>query len=1016
MFNKISQIRNNISVKRRLTALILIIGTLIILFGALMVQNITRADKEINRINEVYLKNLIHLSELIENLYSVLLENHILNEDILNPNAINASINMDLINAQINSYAQSTTDEAQKVLFNNFTLEFYNYLAILKDINVLKLNKQYEQANQLRITKEIKAFHKMQAYIKNLIDYNTQAIQQNNLRIKKIQKNALLKTYIFSLILFLISIVSVLLLIRDISPAIRNIKTNLEILSGGTIPKHKIPESENEIGQIAKLFNKLTDNLSKLNEFALTLSKGNYSDEFNLSATGDFIGKALVNLRNNLKQAQEQDEKRKIEEERRNWVNKGHAMFSEILRQRAGGITELTDNIIKNLVRYLDANQGGLFLVDDSGKEPKIELTSAFAYDRKKFFQKEIGFGDGLIGTVALERNTIYLKEIPEDYIEIESGLGDANPDSLLIVPLKFEDAILGVVELASFKEFQEHEITFVEELAQSIASTLLTAKINARTEQLLEESEKKSKELAAQEVEMRQNMEEMRATQELAQRREADLRGILSAVDNTLMKGEYNVDGTLLSVNERHLQTMGYELSEIIGKNIEIFIPKEELNEFRKIWRNVVEGNPRQIEVKRKTKAGETIWLINQYTPVQDEKGEISKVLYLAHDITKYKQSEEEAKVKALELEKKEAELRENIKKLETVKEDISKKNYEITGILNALNASMIVTEYGMDGKIIKVNQNFMELFQKTEKEMIGHRMIDCTSIERSEEEDKELWTKLKLGQTQIVYTKFIFENKETVWLHETYTPIFDQNNKVYKVFAISRNVTDLKLVEERNEVLMNATREHSNALQEKDREMQETIRSLLLQEEQLVESMKEYRDISDALLILYPTIEINKAAKITYFNDLFIQLTGFTHGEIEQKDLLQFVDGKNKTLLKRIIHSAFNNNKEVVTVELQLKDKLIPVKMTVIPISNNEGNVEKVEIFIIDLSGLSINMAAADESTELIEAKKKELEQLQKEISGLKKSKTEIDKLIDKEEDKLYHDWLTKIKNKLK
>ncbi len=1014
MLNKISKIRNNIPIKKRLTVLTVIIGLLIVSFGALLIQNISRADKQINEINEVYLKNLINLSGLIENLYSVLLENHILNDDLLNPNAINASINMDLINAQITNYAQQTTDEVQKVLFDNFTLEFYNYLAVLKDINVLRLNKQYEQANQLKATKEIKAFHKMQSYIKNLIDYNTKAIQKNNLQIKKIQQNSIIKTFIFSAILLLISVISVFLLIKDIHPAIKSIKTNLEILSSGSIPVAKITESENEIGQIAKLFNKLTENLSQLNEFALTLSKGNYSGKYSFTGTGDFIGKALIDLRNSLKQAKEQDEKRKIEDERRNWVNKGHALFSEILRQRAGGITELTDNIIKNLVRYLDANQGGLFLVDDSGKEPKIQLVSAFAYDRKKFFEKEISFGDGLIGTVALERNTIYLKEIPEDYIEIESGLGDANPNSLLIVPLKFEDAILGVVELASFKEFKQHEITFVEELAQSIASTLLTAKINARTEQLLEESEKKSKELAAQEIEMRQNMEEMRATQELAQRREADLRGILSAVDNTLMKGEYNVDGTLLSVNERHLQTMGYELSEIIGKNIEIFIPKEELTEFRKIWSNVVEGNPRQIEVKRKTKAGETIWLINQYTPVQDEKGEISKVLYLAHDITKYKQSEEEAKRQAEELVTKETELKENIRQLELVKENISKKNFEITGILNALNADMLVLEYDLNGAIINVNQNFIELFHKTKDEMLGLKLHECLNIERSEQEDVDLWNKLKLGQAQKIQTKYIISNEESIWLNETYSPIFDQNNKVYKVFTIARNITELKQLDEKNSILLQMTKEHTNSLQEKDREMQETIRDLLLQEEQLAASMKEYRDIADSLLLLYPVIEINKNAQISYFNDLFIQMTGYTYGEIDQKDLLQFVSGKNKTILKRIIHSAFNNNKETVNVEILIKGNVLPVKITVIPITDNENNVLKLEMFFIDLSGL--NIGTADESEEQIAAKKKELADLQKEIVKMQKEQELIEKMLDKEEEKLYHQWLRQIKKKLK
>ncbi|RLD75563.1 MAG: hypothetical protein DRJ10_15040, partial [Bacteroidetes bacterium] len=130
MFNRISKIRNNIKIRKRLTALILLIGVLIISYGTVMIQNVSRADIKIHEINDVYLKNLIQISELVENLYSVLLENHILNESTLDPNSVSVSINIDLINATIGNYSQSITDETQRVLFEKFSLEFYNYLAV----------------------------------------------------------------------------------------------------------------------------------------------------------------------------------------------------------------------------------------------------------------------------------------------------------------------------------------------------------------------------------------------------------------------------------------------------------------------------------------------------------------------------------------------------------------------------------------------------------------------------------------------------------------------------------------------------------------------------------------------------------------------------------------------------------------------------------------------------------------------------------------------------------------------
>jgi len=845
MFSRVKEIVTNIKISKRLTTIIFAIGLLVVVYGALIVQNITQSNKNIRRINEVHLENLVNLSELVENIYSVLLENHILSENSLKPNSVNVSINMDVINSTIRNYSQSVTNETQSVLFDNFSIEFFNYIAVLKDIDVLKLAGQFELANEVQLTREIKTFRKMQSNLKLLIDYNKKLVKKNSATIRKIENDSLIKTYIFSTLLFLISVGSILLLIKDISYSLHKLTKNLTTLSIGEIPKTQVDESDNEIGVMAKLTNKLTDSLSNLNQFAITLSKGNYSNKFEFQGSSDFIGKALVDLRNSLKLSQEKDKVRKIEEERRNWTNKGHALFGEILRQRSGGISYLTDDIIKNLVRYLKANQGGLFLIDDSQEENKIELASAFAYNSKKFFAKAVSLGDGLIGTVALERNTIYLKEIPEDYIEIESGLGDANPNSLLIVPLKFENEILGVVEIASFKDFKDFEITFVEELAQSIASTLLTAKISTRTENLLEESEKKSQALAAQETEMRQNITEMRKTQELAQKREADLRGILSAVDNTLMKGEYDTDGTLLSVNNRHLQTMGYDLSEIIGKNIEIFIPGSELKEFKKLWRNVVNGNPRQIEVRRNTKSGDLIWLINQYTPVQDEKGNINKVLYLAHDITKYKKSESEAKHRLLDISNKDAEIKKDDEDFEKTRNDISTQNIETKEILKAINTNLLVLEYDVDGLITDVNQNFLDLFQKKPDEMIGFKINKCVDIDRGESELQDIWEELIKGNKQKKITKFKTTKGNFIWLDEVYTPIFNKDNKVLKVINIAVNISNLKLTEEKNSILLNETQEYLNIITNKDSELQEILLDLQQHKQDLVQAKKENKTV---------------------------------------------------------------------------------------------------------------------------------------------------------------------------
>ena len=858
MFEKISKIRNSVLIRKRLNSLILIIASLIVILGVVSVHGVTSINKKIKEINVVYLDNIVNLSKLVENLYALLIENNIVNEGELTEISSNNSVDMDLVGNLLIDFEQSLSNQAQKDLYIKFKLEFYNYVSILKEINALKLNNKYKLIQEIRSTKELASFKKMQALVKDMMDYNTKGIITNSENIQQLEKQILNRLYIYSFFVLFLSIGIIFFLLKDISPSLKVLKDNLIILGKGEIPDKKIPESDNEIGLMAKLTNELTSNISKINTFAIDITKGNYESDISITET-DLLGNALVNLRNNLKQAKKEDERRKLEEERRNWTNKGHAIFGEILRQRSGSITELTDNIIKNLVYYLNANQGGLFTITEEGESSKLKLASAFAYDRKKFFEKEIEIGDGLVGTVALEKNTIYLNEIPEDYIEIESGLGDANPKSILIVPLKYEEDILGVVELASFKDFSDFEITFIEEVAQSIASSLLSAKISEQTEHLLEESRKQSEVLTEQEIKARENMEQMLAAQELSKKREADLSGILTAVDNTLMKGEYEINGTLISVNDRHLKTFGYQLSEIKGKNIEMFIPKNELDNFRVMWNNVTKGNSKQIEVKRKTKTGEIIWLINQYTPVKDVDGKISKVLYLAHDITKHKKSEEESIEKANSLEFKEEDFLKDIKKLKDDKNELLKKYADISDKLNIIEEANLVIEFDTKGIISNVNDTFLEYFEKDKDELIGNKIESFVDIERSKEKHTEIWSELLEGNLFKLTEKYNFRNKKNIWLEQTFSPILDKNNEVIKVILVASDISKFKIIEEENEILATQSEKLSELLKERENELQKEIDDI--SKGKFSKENKEYKRIVEQLE--YSKKEIDKKNK---------------------------------------------------------------------------------------------------------------------------------------------------------
>jgi methyl-accepting chemotaxis protein len=240
-------------------------------------------------------------------------------------------------------------------------------------------------------------------------------------------------------------------------------------------------------------------------KFADQLSQGNLNTDYP-AATVDELGEALLTMRKSLIASTERENQERFH-------TTGLAEVGELLRKYSNNLTDLGDRVVEKLVKYLKANQGGLFVLSEDGNN--LKLLASRAWERKRFVTKTIELGEGLVGQVALEKETIYMTDVPDDYINITSGLGQATPRSIVVVPLKAEEQVVGVIELASFQHFSEHEISFLEKVGESIAATIITARSNQRTKELLDNTKEQTEQLRAQEEEMRQNMEELQATQE---------------------------------------------------------------------------------------------------------------------------------------------------------------------------------------------------------------------------------------------------------------------------------------------------------------------------------------------------------------------------------------------------------------------------------------------------------------------------------------------------------------------
>jgi len=285
----------------------------------------------------------------------------------------------------------------------------------------------------------------------------------------------------------------------------------------------------NEISSEAtEIMNSSINNIKNASGFIKKITSGDFSaswpgmDAKNASLNQENLSGILVDMRDQMKRLQEEDKKRI-------WTTEGITKFTEIIRQHQDDVQTLSDQATRFIVKYLEAQQGGSFVLQEDLEENQyLELTACYAFDKKKFVEKRIDIGQGLIGQAFLEGSTIVLKDVPAGYTQITSGLGEATPTHVLIVPMKYNEKIEGVFEVAGFVDWQEYQKDFAEKATEYMAAAISTVRSTQKMKTLVEQMQSQTQQLHAQEEEMRQNMEELAATNEEMKRKEAEYIGKL--------------------------------------------------------------------------------------------------------------------------------------------------------------------------------------------------------------------------------------------------------------------------------------------------------------------------------------------------------------------------------------------------------------------------------------------------------------------------------------------------------
>ena len=425
---------------------------------------------------------------------------------------------------------------------------------------------------------------------------------------------------------------------------LRRMSITTERLAKGTLEDQVEDHGNNEISTIGKQINKLARLLSAAMEFTEKIGEGKLDVDYGLADEENRLAQSLLNMRQQMRDAAETDRQR-------NWSSEGLAKFAEILRLESDNLERLTYHAITNLVKYLGAQQGSIFItIQDPEEGMVLSQYATFAYDKQKYLKKHIKPGEGIIGQVYLERARMYLLDIPDNYLEIPAGLGQMPPRCLLIVPLIYNDEIHGVVEIASLEEIPQYKVEFVEEVGESIAANIATVKNSERTQALLRKSQDITEKMQKQEEEMRSNMREMQDTyremmgvQEETEQKEANLNALINNTEDSIVTIDRNYQVMIINdVLKRRYKGTQYEGIDV-GANV-----LDTLGAVREEWKAYYDralAGERLDFVIKSTVNNEDSYRRYHINPVKNQKGEIIGCSVFSRDVTDTKVAENENK-----------------------------------------------------------------------------------------------------------------------------------------------------------------------------------------------------------------------------------------------------------------------------------------------------------------------------------------------------------------------------------
>ena len=321
------------------------------------------------------------------------------------------------------------------------------------------------------------------------------------------------------LIVFVILLATFYMSTKIIVPIMR-LKNHILRMAKGEIPEVDLRYGKNAIGQMIEALKLFSISLRETTYFANKIGYGNLTAEFQPLSEKDELRNSLLQMRDRLRFADEENKKR-------SWALSLTEKINEALKENTDNITTLSNALISTIAKVFGAYQAGFYLSENSNGElgGPIVLQGVYAMDQRKIGQPLKSDEQGLISQVFHDGEFIYLRNVKNTKIKIKSGLSEFTPTHILIVPIRFECLTIGVIEISGFNDFSNYEIDYIKNVGDKIATSIMSVRANMLTKRLLQESRELSDRLSVQDEDMKKTNEALSIQSKLLQDSEEELK-----------------------------------------------------------------------------------------------------------------------------------------------------------------------------------------------------------------------------------------------------------------------------------------------------------------------------------------------------------------------------------------------------------------------------------------------------------------------------------------------------------